>query len=195
MSKRLWLSTGLPSPMKPFAIGHRSLAGPMPNGYDPRQGGLEIAGISMRSICRSMASCSSCGARSIKTAKCSIFWCNRAATGELRRSSFANCCDACSMCHAPSSPTSSAAMPPPRLRYCAMCCTSKGSERIIGRRIHTSQRGSANVECEASSRPGTPSVSSQRSESLHRSFVQVDICWQLGIIGKSCAGASHNGTK
>jgi hypothetical protein len=47
----------------------------------------------------------------------------------------------------------------------------QGSERIIGRRIHTSQRGSANVECEASSRPGTPSVSSQRSESFASFFL------------------------
>ena len=159
----------------------------------PRRRALEIAGISMKSTSRSMASCSICGAPSIRTARCSISWCNRAATDGCQEVLSQAAASDCSTFLGPSSPTNSAVMPPPRRRYCPMCGTYKTSERTIAPRIPTSRRGSENVACEASSRPGTPSGFSRPSGLSPRSFVQVAICWQPGTTGKSCADASQMG--
>ena len=114
--------------------------------------------------------------RAIRTAKCSISWCNRAATDRPSRSSFASCCDDCSMYRRPSSPTNSEVMPPPRRRYYLVCGTYKTSERTIAQRIPISRRANENVACEGSSRPGTRSGFSRPSGLSHRSFVAGAIC-------------------
>ena len=127
--------------------------------------------------------------------QCSIFWCSHAVTDALRRSSFASCCEDCSMCRGSSLQTNLAVMPPLGQMCCPVCCTYTTSERTIGLRARISQRGNASVECEASRRLGTPSVSSQPSESSLRSFARIAICWQPRTTVKSCVGASHNGRK
>ena len=55
------------------------------------RGDLATAGISMRFTCQSMASCGTCGAPSIRTAKYSISLYNLGGTSRLRRSSFESC--------------------------------------------------------------------------------------------------------
>jgi hypothetical protein len=69
----------------------------------------------------------------------------------------------CSTFLGSSSPTSWAAMPPPRRRPSPMSSTYKTSDLTIAQRIPTSERENENIACGASSRPDTPSGFSRPS--------------------------------
>jgi hypothetical protein len=77
----------LSSLTKPFVSGYRTLAEPTLSGCALERPDLATTGISMRFTYQSMASCSTCGAPLIRTAKCSISWCrpNRQATKKFFR--------------------------------------------------------------------------------------------------------------